>query len=305
MSSDPEPPHSRFQYTGMIMQEHVDQWFRDLQKVFPVDVIDREPDPILIRSRLPAHQEGARRRHLSVDLRPDDTAIRDAVSCPHRAGALRRMSGFSCSSVCSSSIRKRIDGSVASEHPTASQVLAASGARGGVGLNYTVGLMTITKKTARPVELPRARGGSSVAGLCALLAVCLLFAGGSACAVDLDQVKKFDIPRSTPLVDALTQWSAQAHVQTLIDTATIPHQTTDGVRGTLSARKALETLLKNSGLSYEVGTDSVRFRAIGSGDPAPSMPRTGIDRTVPDDRRGAEKGKTPKSKTTKTAGTPQ
>jgi hypothetical protein len=67
-----DPAAADLQYTGIVIQESVDTWLRDLPMIFPnVDVIDcrtfqhavpgcTDPEPILIRSRLSPRQDGSR-----------------------------------------------------------------------------------------------------------------------------------------------------------------------------------------------------------------------------------------------------
>ncbi|MGH8139516.1 MAG: STN domain-containing protein, partial [Steroidobacteraceae bacterium] len=87
--------------------------------------------------------------------------------------------------------------------------------------------------------------------LCGLLLLCTLsLTSRTAFASELDQPIQLDIPAHTPLDQALIQWGKRTGMQVMIATHTVAQLTTEGVKGTLSARAALESLLKGSGLTY-------------------------------------------------------
>jgi iron complex outermembrane recepter protein len=85
--------------------------------------------------------------------------------------------------------------------------------------------------------------------------VLMLLVSGIAQAADLlDQVISIDIPANTRLEDALIEWGTRSRMTVMINTKILENRVTKGVRGTLSARMALSTLLSDSDLTYtEVG----------------------------------------------------
>lgn len=95
--------------------------------------------------------------------------------------------------------------------------------------------------------------------MCGLCALCILMAARqvAASATDLEQPMQFDIPAQTPLDEALIEWGKRTGMQVMIATHTVVRRTTQGVRGTLPARVALEALLENSGLSYSTKGNTV------------------------------------------------
>jgi outer membrane receptor protein involved in Fe transport len=66
----------------------------------------------------------------------------------------------------------------------------------------------------------------------------------------LDKVVEFNIPAHTRLEDALIEWGTKTGVTVMINSRTVDWQLTQGVRGALSARKALIELLQGSGLWF-------------------------------------------------------
>jgi iron complex outermembrane recepter protein len=95
-----------------------------------------------------------------------------------------------------------------------------------------------------------------------VIMVCILlgmqFAARSALAQDvLDRPIELDIPEHTSLEDALIAWGGKAGLVVMMNTTTVDGQTSSGLHGTLSARKALATLLRGSGLSYTEKGNSV------------------------------------------------
>ena len=87
---------------------------------------------------------------------------------------------------------------------------------------------------------------------------------------DLDKKYNFDIPANTRLEDALIEWGAKAGMTVMISTPTVELQRTPGVRGLLSARDALATLLRNSGLVYT--SEGGRVRVV----PSKPLVRSGL-----------------------------
>src|ERR1700722_17158334 len=60
----------------------------------------------------------------------------------------------------------------------------------------------------------------------------------------LDRVVEFNIPAHTRLEDALIEWGTRTGVTVMINSRTVDWQLTKGIRGALSARKALIELLE-------------------------------------------------------------
>jgi iron complex outermembrane recepter protein len=111
------------------------------------------------------------------------------------------------------------------------------------------------------------------------IALCLVTCSPQlASAADLDEPVQFDIPANTPLSDALLRWAALTHLQVMFASQATENKLTDGAKGALSPRKALDVLLKRSGLTYSVaGNHTVTVApasdfkrtamAVSSGDP--------------------------------------
>ena len=75
----------------------------------------------------------------------------------------------------------------------------------------------------------------------------------------LNRPIKLDIQENTRLEDALIDWGEKAGVMVMINTATVSHQVSHGVHGTLSARNALLAILRDSGLSYTREGERIRI----------------------------------------------
>ena len=111
---------------------------------------------------------------------------------------------------------------------------------------------------------------------CPFLAICafslfIQIAATNAFAEDLlDKGMNFDIPENTRLEDALIQWGTKVGMTVMINTSTVDRHLTRGVRGTLSARKALNQLLLDSGLSYT--EEGRRIRIV----PSSNLVRSGL-----------------------------
>jgi hypothetical protein len=73
----------------------------------------------------------------------------------------------------------------------------------------------------------------------------------------LDRKITVDIPENTSLEDALIRWGIAAGLSVLINTADVQYQEIKGVKGVLSAREALETILDGSGLRYTADGDRI------------------------------------------------
>jgi ferric-dicitrate binding protein FerR (iron transport regulator) len=71
-----DPAAADFQYSGIVKQEDVDAWIRDLSAIYPVEVIDcrafnargdsrgcSDPEGVFIRSRLSPHPDGPQSAH--------------------------------------------------------------------------------------------------------------------------------------------------------------------------------------------------------------------------------------------------
>lgn len=98
-------------------------------------------------------------------------------------------------------------------------------------------------------------------GVMAILVVLIGLSSERAFAADsLDRQISLNIPPNTGLEDALIQWGTVAGMTVMINTATVTGVLTPGVHGNLSARDALVSILRGSGLSYS--EDNGRVRVI-------------------------------------------
>ncbi|HVW67407.1 MAG TPA: TonB-dependent receptor [Steroidobacteraceae bacterium] len=99
-----------------------------------------------------------------------------------------------------------------------------------------------------------------------LLTLCSVLAARQGLAADaLDQRIALNIADNTPLDVALIQWSAQAHMQVMMDTTTTGHEKTPAMRGTFRAADALAALLSGSGLAYKVSDATVTVAPAAKG----------------------------------------
>jgi iron complex outermembrane recepter protein len=112
----------------------------------------------------------------------------------------------------------------------------------------------------------------------------------------LDQEVTWNIPAES-LSDALVDFGRVANVQMLVDGTFVQDRTSSQVKGTLSARAALETLLWGSGLSYKVKNKTVTVAPVGSVSLADARPiRVADGRPASDSDVGAvSDGPTPAS----------
>jgi iron complex outermembrane recepter protein len=95
-------------------------------------------------------------------------------------------------------------------------------------------------------------------------------------ALDLDRAVTFNIP-SQPLESALIAFSQQAHIQVVIAQDTAGTADVSAFRGTVPARVALETLLKNSGFKYSAVGESVSITHVSEAkSPNPGSTQTPI-----------------------------
>src|ERR1700722_14362205 len=91
-----------------------------------------------------------------------------------------------------------------------------------------------------------------------LITISLVLFHASASAGDtLDRTVSLDIAPNSALDDALIQWGARTGMQVMMDTDTVGHEKTSGMRGTFRADDALSALLRTSGLSYQVSDSTV------------------------------------------------
>lgn len=88
-------------------------------------------------------------------------------------------------------------------------------------------------------------GGIGVIALSAPLA-----AQESRAATMLDKTISLDIPEGSALEDALIEWGKKTGVTVMINTASVNGRHIGAIRGTFSARQALERILSASGLRY-------------------------------------------------------
>jgi outer membrane receptor protein involved in Fe transport len=80
----------------------------------------------------------------------------------------------------------------------------------------------------------------------------------------LDKSISINVAANTRLEDALIDWGSKVGVTVMINTPTVEGKVTESVHGTLSARRALEVLLRNSALSYTVEGNRIRIVAQGA-----------------------------------------
>lgn len=80
----------------------------------------------------------------------------------------------------------------------------------------------------------------------------------------LDRPITLDIPANASLDEALIQWGVKAGVELMINTSTIEHQTTHGIRGTMPAGDALSIILRDSGLTYTAHGERIRVVPAGT-----------------------------------------
>ena len=98
-----------------------------------------------------------------------------------------------------------------------------------------------------------------------VLVACLQLPAGLAVADDLlDRPVSMDISNNTSLEDALIEWGVRAGVTVMMSTPTVENRLVHSVHGTLSARKALDLLLRNTGLSYTLDGTRVHIVALDS-----------------------------------------
>jgi len=107
-----------------------------------------------------------------------------------------------------------------------------------------------------------ARASSYVVTL-VVIAACLVAKVAQARAVDLDRPVTFDI-EAQPVGSALIEFSKQANIQIVIAPEADNTVLTPALHGTVSARVALEALLRNTGLKYTAMDDSVTVTRAGS-----------------------------------------
>ena len=92
------------------------------------------------------------------------------------------------------------------------------------------------------------------------LIVILQICGNVAFASDsLDRTAYFDIHDNTPLEDALIEWGHMTGVTVMMSTSNVDHQLVHSIHGTISARKALEMMLRDTNLSYTQDEDRIHI----------------------------------------------
>jgi outer membrane receptor protein involved in Fe transport len=94
----------------------------------------------------------------------------------------------------------------------------------------------------------------------------VLFQASASAGAALDRTIALDIAPNSALDDALIQWGAQMGMQIMMDTNTVGHEKTSGMRGTFRADDALSALLRTSGLSYQVSDATVTVISPAKGD---------------------------------------
>ncbi len=95
---------------------------------------------------------------------------------------------------------------------------------------------------------------------------------GTLDAAEWDRTAKFDIAAQA-LDTALLEFSKQAGIQVLATTETVAGKVTNGVKGELVVERALDELLKGSGLGYrQTGSHGVTVELIGQKETASMVP---------------------------------
>ena len=116
----------------------------------------------------------------------------------------------------------------------------------------------------------------------AYLSILLLFAGSLAAtpalakAMDLDRAVAFDI-EPQPIGSALIVFSRQAHIQVVIAPDIGTTVKTARIHGTVSARVALDALLRNTGLKYDAIGKSLRVTRVDYRSPSSPEPSIATD----------------------------
>ena len=90
----------------------------------------------------------------------------------------------------------------------------------------------------------------------------------------LDKSIQISIDDNSSLEDSLIEWGNKAGMAVLMNTSVVAHRVTHGVQGTLSARKALELLLRDTGLTYTESGE--RIRVV----PTESLTKSSLGRTA-------------------------
>ena len=89
-----------------------------------------------------------------------------------------------------------------------------------------------------------------ILGFCVLATVMASVARIAKAEDALDRPISFNIPENTNLEDALIEWGIDVGMTVMVNTETVHNLVVRKVVGTLTARKALELLLWDSGQSY-------------------------------------------------------
>lgn len=107
-------------------------------------------------------------------------------------------------------------------------------------------------------KIPMKSSDGVTYSICASVVVGLALICRIACAAELDDVIRIDIPARTPLEEALIRWGSQVGMQVMFSTQGVEwKQTSHAVQGAFPARIALEKLLSDSGLSYRAADHTV------------------------------------------------
>lgn len=106
--------------------------------------------------------------------------------------------------------------------------------------------------------------GTVISGLrqptivCAVLSLAASWESNAAMASGpLETQINFDIAANSPLEGALLKWGVASGMQVMMASDLVNHQTTEGVRGFVSAGAALMQLLQGSGLSYVADQNTI------------------------------------------------
>jgi iron complex outermembrane receptor protein len=127
----------------------------------------------------------------------------------------------------------------------------------------------------------RVRAACSVvcAPILALFAVSIVATPVLARALDLDRVVTFSI-EPQPIESALITFSKQAHIQVLISPNANSKAEAPALNATVSARIALDTLLRNTGLTYAATGESVSVTRVSDASRSTSQTAGGSTRSA-------------------------
>lgn len=131
------------------------------------------------------------------------------------------------------------------------------GQRPAKNLPHSVYGILMKMKSISPIR-SALRTFSRATGSCLTVGILGLWLQGAHAGEVLDRAIHLDIPANTPLEDSLIEWGHQAGMAVMMNTTVVAHHVVHQVRGTLSAREALLSLLRGTGLTYSQSGDRIR-----------------------------------------------